>query len=302
MSDDHREALLRHLDHLISRGPATRVVFALPGGSPPPGAGMVSGGRLSYVTAGCKRIQSWDGAQVVDHELRSGEAMVMPPYGWTVPAYTSARTFFGVVRHRDFTRFIRHSYDGKDVVRTPQLWFHAARPLGAGPAQALGALTELAYGGPPVAAELLWVFLRFARQELHEAPDGSQSRGRSTWNALCEYVNQHLEEELGRDELAQRFRLHPSYVSLVFSQVGGESFSAYVTRLRLERAAELLRHALPVQEVARRCGFRDSGYFIKVFRRHLGVTPGRYQPPLSSAASAPGPTPPAAGRRAKGLT
>jgi AraC-like DNA-binding protein len=276
MTDLHRAALMQYLSEIIAGGPATRVVFALPGGTPPVGAAMIPGARLSFVTSGCKNIQAWNGSHVIDHHLQAGEAIVMPSYGWTVPFFNSARTIFGIIRHRDFTRFIWSRYDGTGPPTVPQFWFHTARPMSSGPAQALGALAELSSGDLPVAAQQLWVFLHFARKELQEATVASADRTRATWNRLCEHIHQHLENELGRDDLARRFNLHPSYVSFLFTKIGGESFGAYVTRLRLDRAIELLRGDLPIHEVARRCGFQDAGYFIKVFRKHFGSTPGRF--------------------------
>src|SRR5690242_6070740 len=97
--DEHRQPLLERLDALIAAGPPTRVVFAVPGGRPPAGAAMVPGARLSLVAAGCKHILAWNGHEIVDHRLRAREAIVMPPYGWTLPRYDSARTILGIVRH-----------------------------------------------------------------------------------------------------------------------------------------------------------------------------------------------------------
>jgi AraC-like DNA-binding protein len=276
MPDQHRQGLLERLDAIIAGGPATRVVFGLPGGHPPPGAGMVPGARVSLVTAGTKHILGWDGRAVVAHRLARGEAMVMPPYGWTVPQYDSPRVLFAIVRHGDFTRYLWSDHDGlRGPPPAPDLWFHTSRPMPAGPAQALSALAELAHGGPPVAPQLLWVFLCFARHELAAAPSSRMDRSRATWSALLGHLHEHLEQELSRDGLARRFRLHPSYVSLLFAKHGGESFSAHLTRLRLERANALLRGDMPVQEVARRCGFAEPGYFIKVFKKRFGTTPGR---------------------------
>jgi len=48
-------------------------------------------------------------------------------------------------------------------------------------------------------------------------------------------------------------------------------------RVRLERARELLRHpAVPVAQVARRCGYRDVKHFTGSFRRTFGLTPSSY--------------------------
>lgn len=52
----------------------------------------------------------------------------------------------------------------------------------------------------------------------------------------------------------------------------------YVSLIRLERARTLLRETdLPVSACARQLGYRDVGYFIRFFRTHVGMSPGRYR-------------------------
>lgn len=52
----------------------------------------------------------------------------------------------------------------------------------------------------------------------------------------------------------------------------------YLLQCRLNAAQKLLQDdAIPVQEVAARCGFSDSSYFIKVFQKHLNLTPAAYR-------------------------
>ena len=53
---------------------------------------------------------------------------------------------------------------------------------------------------------------------------------------------------------------------------------AYLNRLRLEHAAELLRTTgWPVSEIAARCGFPDSNYFTRVFRLSFAQSPRTYR-------------------------
>lgn len=53
---------------------------------------------------------------------------------------------------------------------------------------------------------------------------------------------------------------------------------AYVTLYRLKYAQELLANSsLSVNEIASQCGFGDSSYFIKVFRKHFNQTPSEYR-------------------------
>lgn len=56
----------------------------------------------------------------------------------------------------------------------------------------------------------------------------------------------------------------------------GLSFGRWRTQLRLQAALPLLAGGLPVATVARRVGFATPSAFVSVFRRALGVTPGRY--------------------------
>ena len=55
-------------------------------------------------------------------------------------------------------------------------------------------------------------------------------------------------------------------------------FNKFITRLRIGRAEYLLqKYDLSIDEVASQCGFRDTGYFRKVFGKHLGLTPSKYK-------------------------
>lgn len=76
---------------------------------------------------------------------------------------------------------------------------------------------------------------------------------------------QGLAEQAGctADHLSQRFRRET-----------GEPLLAYIARLRMERACQLLQSTeLAVKEVAWACGYSRAGYFIQAFRRLHGVTP-----------------------------
>ena len=64
------------------------------------------------------------------------------------------------------------------------------------------------------------------------------------------------------------------HFSRLFSAHEGISPARYVTRLRMEEAARLLRaDAASIKVIARRSGFSDPNYFGKVFRRHFGIGP-----------------------------
>ena len=92
------------------------------------------------------------------------------------------------------------------------------------------------------------------------------------------YLTQNYASQVTLEQLARRFEISPANLSRLFRHEFGVGFSRYLTTLRLESAVALLNSTnLPVSEVALRCGFSTSGYFIRVFRRHFGATPKDYR-------------------------
>ena len=92
------------------------------------------------------------------------------------------------------------------------------------------------------------------------------------------HLTQNYASPISLEKLAQHFEISAANLSRLFRHEFGVGFSRYLTELRLESAVALLNStALPISEVAMRCGFSTSGYFIRVFRRHFGVTPKDYR-------------------------
>lgn len=92
------------------------------------------------------------------------------------------------------------------------------------------------------------------------------------------YVEKHLHEQLTMAEIAGRIHLNASYFSVLFKEQTGVSFSEYVSRLRVQRAKELLlQTSLSVGEIGERVGYRTDKYFIKVFKSLEEMSPSRYR-------------------------
>lgn len=92
------------------------------------------------------------------------------------------------------------------------------------------------------------------------------------------HIRDHYAEELTLADVAAHAGLSPSYFSKVFKAELGESFSEHVNRLRVERAVLLLKDtAQGLSQIAGAVGFEDQSYFTKVFKRLMGVSPGRFR-------------------------
>jgi AraC-like DNA-binding protein len=91
---------------------------------------------------------------------------------------------------------------------------------------------------------------------------------------LVRWLDQHAVRNPSLDECARVAGLSPIHFHRAFTRAVGLTPHAYVQRRRLRYAQELLRgSALPIAEIATRCGFADPFYFSRVFRQAFGMAP-----------------------------
>ncbi|MCY9659896.1 response regulator [Paenibacillus chondroitinus] len=93
------------------------------------------------------------------------------------------------------------------------------------------------------------------------------------------YISAELwNPSLGIKDVAEHIHLNSSYVSVLFKEETGYTFSDYLTRLRLFKSKELLLGTdMKIYEVAERTGFSSSKYFVKVFREAELLTPKEFR-------------------------
>ena len=91
---------------------------------------------------------------------------------------------------------------------------------------------------------------------------------------VLEYIELHYDEELSLDTLAKIAGMNARYFCRVFYSATKNTPMNYVNQYRIERAAFLLESTrLPITRIAADCGFGDSSYFTKVFKKFRGITP-----------------------------
>lgn len=112
----------------------------------------------------------------------------------------------------------------------------------------------------------------------HLLPTHATFRPTQVIQSSIAYIQSNLKEDLSRDTLARKASLSPSYFSILFKKYAGYSPTQYVTKVRLDRAKELLRSSrLPIRGIADEVGIGDSFYFTRVFTKEVGVTPRDYR-------------------------
>ncbi len=93
-----------------------------------------------------------------------------------------------------------------------------------------------------------------------------------------EYITGHLDEELELASIAEVAHLSPFHFHRIFRAFRGEPLGTYITRLRVEAAARMLRYSeLPVETIAYNVGFDVPSSLTKAFRRFYKITPSEYR-------------------------
>jgi len=110
----------------------------------------------------------------------------------------------------------------------------------------------------------------------------NMKRGRSEYaiESCIELIESRYAEDLALEQVAERYRFNPSYFSTLFKNHTGKSFSDYVTDTRIEKAKKWLadrQNVLKIYDIAERCGYRDTKYFHRIFKKRVGVSPEAYR-------------------------
>lgn len=97
-------------------------------------------------------------------------------------------------------------------------------------------------------------------------------------NDALKYIDLNLHDTITMKQVALHLHLNPSYFSVLFKDETGVTFSEYITKLRLQRAKELLLSSdMPIWEIAEKVGYNTDKYFIKVFKENEGVSPKSFR-------------------------
>ena len=97
-------------------------------------------------------------------------------------------------------------------------------------------------------------------------------------NKVVAYINNHLDETLDLKTLANEAALSDFHFHRIFKALKGEAIGGYITRLRLEATARLLRYtALTIEEIAFNIGYETPASLSKDFKKQYGISPTEYR-------------------------
>ncbi len=118
---------------------------------------------------------------------------------------------------------------------------------------------------------LILINSAFLQQSNSEKTIGSEAIKKA-----IDYINSNFSQPLSLEKIAQHSYVSVNQLCRLFNKYCGTTVSKYITSLRITEAKKLLSSGKNVTDTAMLCGFEDYANFIRVFKKHVGVTPGKY--------------------------
>jgi AraC family transcriptional regulator len=98
-------------------------------------------------------------------------------------------------------------------------------------------------------------------------------------NRIMEYIEQHIDQPINLDVMAQIAHFSPFHFHRIFTVVVGETPANFLQRIRIEKAAQQLKDSPSkvIGDIAYSCGFSSVSLFSRTFRKHFGVSAKEYR-------------------------
>ena len=267
------------ISHLLSRlingpTPLRQIYFASTSSSTPELAYQVDFPRLEIVLEGEFTDNGVAGASAT---LQPCDALFVPAGGWNFPQWLTPVTTLSILFGKQQLGFSIVQWDGNQYQNLTRQ--HVARRgprIGSFLLQTLNEM-QMQMQEQQTARLIVASLLSHCRDLL-----GSQiqtaSRSQALFEAIRNYIDERYASPLTRESVAQAFYISPNYISHLFQKTGAIGFNEYLNHTRLEHAKTLLKgYELKIKEVAHICGFVDSNYFCRLFRKNTERSPSEYR-------------------------
>lgn len=116
------------------------------------------------------------------------------------------------------------------------------------------------------------------REDVRQREDTSDERLGLIRENIERYIQNNFGDDLSMQDAARAMNYSDAYFCKLFKQCFKVNFSTYLNEYRVEHAKKLLAEtAGSIKEISISCGYADSNYFTRVFRRITGMTPSEFR-------------------------
>lgn len=121
------------------------------------------------------------------------------------------------------------------------------------------------------------ILVEINRAVIMREGDESLTQPHSAVRLAIDYINNNFDSPITLETVAKASYLSVNQLCRLFSEHCGTTVAKYITSKRITEAKKMLVSGRSVTETAILCGFGDYSCFIRVFKKNVGVTPGKYK-------------------------
>lgn len=128
-------------------------------------------------------------------------------------------------------------------------------------------------------------FQRFSPKFMEEAPGSDKEEVQNLDRSMIEaniqkaiaYMKEHYAEDLSRDDVAEKVYMSGAHFSRCFKMVTNTSYKDYLTEIRMQKAIELLKTNMKIQDIVQQVGYPAPNRFNINFRHYTSYSPTEYR-------------------------
>jgi two-component system response regulator YesN len=92
------------------------------------------------------------------------------------------------------------------------------------------------------------------------------------------YIENNYKSQFSYKDVAREIFISPSYFLNLFKKITGQTFTDYLTDVRIASAKNLLKTSeMNITEIAYEIGFNNSNYFSNIFKKSVGISAKEYR-------------------------
>ena len=137
---------------------------------------------------------------------------------------------------------------------------------------------EFGYGDDVIKRGIMTeILVNINRSVMEREGEDRRTGSHTAVNLAMDYINRNFSEPMTLESVAKASYLSVNQLCRLFSDHCGTTVAKYITSKRITEAKKMLAAGKGVTETAMLCGFGDYSGFIRVFKKNVGVTPGKYK-------------------------
>ena len=116
------------------------------------------------------------------------------------------------------------------------------------------------------------------KHDRYDVTEENPENANELWKKILDYIEKNYTKKIQAQDVCSELYISIRTLYNISVANSNKSFSEYLTHFRIAKAKQLLLNtSIPIPEIADKIGIKDHYYFIKVFKKHTGITPVKFR-------------------------